>query len=366
VAALFSTFSSGHISERNGEQGNQSPGRIAFQSGCGSDLHARSSATLPLNRTVLLNKLQTVFHHHHHHHSHSVISSDERNAYAFPRRLDSAVTRSWFSRCRSAQAPLRLIPGQVSLAFPCVHSTRFRYASLAYSSLALPPNRAAAAGGEQVSVFGLVSSLRPRGSLLDLQSQSHSHTQLLTHTSHAYTPTTRSLTDSPTLSLSLPELFSIIYLRVPANLGYYAACPSTSSHSHLTPPTSVTVARVSRWRISDLPTPFGDLTTHDERLSGCLSLDGHDLSAAYRRTRTMAKPSMKKMTTMSKMHGVTRSWTSTPVNATHINLLHQWRPHRLPCLHPHPFGVYLYERTHYDHLQRLDERAGATRRLASR
>jgi hypothetical protein len=243
---------------------------------------------------------------------------------------------------------LRLIPGQVLLAFPCVHSTLFRHVTLAHSSLALPPNRAAAAAGEQVSLFGLVSSLRPRGFLLDLQSQSHSHTRLLIHTHHPHTHLPHALSLVHPHSLSLSDLLFVIYFRVPVTLGYYAVCLPTSSHYHLIPPTSVTVARVSQWRISDLRTPFGDLTTHDEFLHGRLSLDGHDLSAAYPRIRTMVKPSTRKMTTMNKMHGVTRSWTFTQVNATHINL-HQCRPHRLPCPypypHPHRRGIYLYEKT---------------------
>jgi hypothetical protein len=188
------------------------------------------------------------------------------------------------------------------------------------------------------------------------------HTHILSHThhTHAHLPHALLLSRSHPNSLSFPIACLVIYLRVPADLGYYAACLPTSSHSRLTPPTSFTVARVSQWRTSDPPTPFGDLTTHDELLHGRLSLDGHDLSVAFRRTRIMVKPSTRRMMTRSKKHGVTRSSTVTQVNATHINLLRQCRPHRLPCLYLCPFGIYLSERTLSDHRQRHDGRAGAT------
>jgi hypothetical protein len=174
-----------------------------------------SSAALPPNRTVLLNK-PYIREACHHHHSRSVITSDGRNAYAFPRRLDSAVTaRSWFSRCRSAQAPLRLIPGQVLLAFPCVHCTLFRHVTLSHSSLALPPKpRCSCSRRAGLSVWFGVFSPPTRFPSRPPVPESLTHTSSHTHITRMHTYHTLSYSVAHTQTLFPSRSLVLSYTSV--------------------------------------------------------------------------------------------------------------------------------------------------------
>jgi hypothetical protein len=149
------------------------------------------------------------------------ILSSVPTSLCFPRRFNSAVTtRSWFSRCRSAPRPLRLIPAQVLLASRAfIHSTLSSHPSIIARTRSFPQSRRCCSQREEEQIarrrlVWVSLSLRPRGFLSTRENQRHTHLThtLLPHTrSHTHQqPTTRSLS-----FLASPALLFVIILPYP-------------------------------------------------------------------------------------------------------------------------------------------------------